>query len=67
LAAPAIVAVGESSSTSSQVTTLCGIVTSAPRMFDILNSSGKIARYSSGFTPIGTTTASMPFLSNHGL
>ena len=36
-------------------------------MFDILNSSGKNSRYSSGLTPIGTTTASMPFFSNQGL
>jgi hypothetical protein len=33
LVAPAISAIGLSSSTSSMVVTLCGIVTSAPRMF----------------------------------
>ena len=67
LDAPATWAIGVSSSTSSVVVTLCGMVTSAPRMFDILNSSGKNSRYSSGLTPIGTTTASMSFFSNHGL
>ena len=44
LEAPATCAMGVSSSTSSVVTTLCGMVTSAPRMLDILNSSGKNSR-----------------------
>jgi hypothetical protein len=60
-------AVGDSSSTRSQVVTLWGMVTSAPRMFVSRNSRGKNWRYSSALTPIGTTTASIPFLSNHGL
>ena len=49
------------------VVTLCGMVISAPWMLLILNSNGKNSRYSSGLTPMGTTTASMSFLSNHGL
>ena len=49
------------------VVTLCGMVTSAPRMLVSVNSDRKNSGYSSALTPIGTTTASMPFFSNHGL
>jgi len=64
---PATRTVGVTSSSSATVATLCGIVTSAPRMFESLNSTLKNCGKSSGLTPIGITTASIPALSNHGL
>ena len=67
LAAPAICAVGVISSTSRVVVTLCGIVTRAPRMLVSRNRYLRNSGYSSALTPMGTTTASMPFFSNHGL
>jgi hypothetical protein len=59
--------VGVNSSTSLVVVTLCGIVTRAPRTFVSLNTYLRNPGYSSALTPIGTTTASIPFRSNHGL
>ena len=67
LAAPAICTVGVSSSTSRVVVTLCGMVIRAPRILVSLNRYLKNSGYSSALTPIGTTTASIPFFSNHGL
>jgi hypothetical protein len=65
--APAICTVGVTSSTSLVVMTLCGMVIRAPRILVSLNRYLKNSGYCSALTPIGTTTASMPFFSNHGL
>ena len=54
-------------SRSATTVTLCGIVISAPRMFVSLNSDRKKAGKSCALQPIGTTTASIPLASNHGL
>ena len=67
LQAPAICAVGESSSTNLQLVTLCGMVISAPRMLVNVKMARSAAGKSSALTPIGITTASTPMLSKYGL
>ena len=67
LAEPAICAVGVTSSTISSTAILCGMVISAPCIVVIRNSSGNKRTKSSDRTPSGTTTASSPCASNHGL
>jgi hypothetical protein len=62
LHAPAIFTVVVTSSSSGR-RDLVRIVTSAPRMLLSLNSRRRNCGYSSAFTPIGTTTASMPAVS----
>ena len=64
---PAILTVVLRSSSSSTTATLCGIVTSAPWKFVSLRSDARTPAKSPALTPIGTTAASIPFFSNHGL
>ena len=64
---PAIFTVGVTSSSRPTVVTLCGIVTSAPRMLVSRNSGAQEAGIVSAFTPMGTTTASMPGLLEVGV
>ena len=60
-------AVGVASSTRDRVTTLCGMVMSAPRRLVKRKICRSDAAKSSGLTPIGMTAASIPRLSNQGL
>ena len=60
LQAPAMRAVGVTSSTRLIVVTLCGIVTSAPRRLVRRPAASAPPGSRSGLTPIGITTASMP-------
>ena len=67
LQAPAMAAVGSTSSSRPMVLTLCGMVIRAPRRLASLKTDFKNAGKSGGLQPMGMTTALTPALANQGL
>jgi hypothetical protein len=65
--APATRTVAVTSSSKPKVTTLWGMVISAPQILVRLNTDFKNTGYSGVWQPIGTTTALMPALAKYGL